>query len=583
MLAMIITGVALLFVLIGVIASVSKSVTDSPATPVTANAVLVMDIGEQLHEQGMYNSLSAVMGGDNYTPGLFDILRAIKHAGTDNNIRGMLLRINPTSNGWATLAQVRMALEDFKATGKFIYAYGETIRQKPYYLAGVADSVYLNPVGYMEMKGFSTSINFYKKTLEKLEVEPQIFYAGEFKSASEPFREDKMSEPNRLQLGRIQQSIWDDYVTAVADHTGATTEAIHQWTTVRPGYAPAEALNHQLVDGILYWDEVEGRMAVKTDKKPDQRINYIRMNEYAGRVTTRKSSNDNKIAVLLAEGDIVDGEPSAAYEIGSAEIIRHIRRLKQQEQIKAVVLRINSRGGSAMASEVILRELRLLQEKKPLIISMGDIAASGGYYMAAYADSIFAMPNTITGSIGVFTMFFHAGQLMSNKLGITTDQVKNAPFADFPSYSRPMNKQEKDIVQSYIDSLYLTFKSRVAEGRNMNMEQVETIARGRVWTGNDALSLGLVDGLGSLDRAIQSAAWKAGLSSWQVVSYPEPVDQIALLLRQMKSSGLSGSEALLALTREPSGSIRELLRQLQSLADINGKAMMVMPFQLDIR
>lgn len=579
MLAMVITGVLLILVVIGMIVGATKSVTEEPATTVNANSVLVIDVNKTIHERSESNSFAALSDGSSFTPGLFDITRTLDYAQTDNQIKGILLKVEGSPSGWATMQQLRDALERFTESKKFIFAYAENITQKSYYIANVADAVYLNPVGSFELKGLASQLPFFKGTLDKLEVKPEIFYAGQFKSATEPFRSDKMSEPNKVQIRAYQNDVWNTFLKTVITKTGADSATAHNWAATGAVQFPVEALNKKLIDGMLYWDEVESRILAKLGKKENEKISYINIDEYASYARSKRKIDNNKIAVLYAEGDIVDGEAVQDRQIASKNMTEEIRRIKKNDKVKAVVLRINSGGGSALASEVILRELKLLREKKPIIVSMGDVAASGGYYVSCMADSIFAMPTTLTGSIGVFTMLFNTENLLKNKFGITFDEVKNSEFADFPSFTRPLSANEVQKMQAGVDTIYETFKSRVALGRNMSMPAVDSIAQGRVWTGEDARAIGLVDGLGDLNRALLSAARLAKVTDYQIVTYPEPIDEFQSMLRRFKKAGTSTSITNAMIVKELEEEY-QWIRSLKNLYRMNGKAQMTLPWQL---
>lgn len=583
LLAMVVAGVIVIGIIIGSIVSlVSKASSDEGVDKLKANSVLVIDLSKRLHEQGESNSFAAFSSGSPYNAGLYDAVRAIDHARTDNNIKGILVKLNPSPNGWATMQQLRSALADFKSSGKFLYAYGEDITQGGYYIASVTDSVYLNPVGGFELKGFATVIPFFKGTLDKLELKPEIYYAGKFKSATEPFRAEKISEPNRLQITQYLHGFWSEFVNAAAQHTHADTATVAQWANSGAIQFPGDALKNKLVDGLLYADEVEDRLRAKTGQAAKDDIKYISLDDYMENVKRDRRLNEQKIAVLFAEGNIVDGEQNDDYEIASRTMAENIRKIAKNDKIKAVVLRVNSPGGSALASEVILRELQLLRKKKPLIVSMGDYAASGGYYISCQADSIFAMPNTITGSIGVFSMLFSTQDLMKNKLGVTFDEVKTGPYADFPSTTRTLSAEEGQRMQNSVDNIYGIFKSRVSEGRKISAADVDSIAQGRVWTGTDALKIHLVDGLGDLNRAIRSAAAMAKVSDYQVSTYPEPVDKLESLLRKFKGNKAAAAAMQSAMQSEM-GEEYEWYRRAKELRSMNGKALMQMPYNVEIR
>jgi protease-4 len=581
LLAMVVLGIIIFSFLIGMLVSVSKSFTDKEEKK-TKGGVLVIDLGKNIHEQGQTNTLAALMDGPSYEAGLYDITKALARAKTDADIKGIYLKLNRTPNGWSELQQLRLALLDFKTSGKFIYAYGENVTQGSYFAATAADSIYVNPAGDFELKGLSTTLAFLKGTLNKLELEPQIFYAGKFKSATEPFREEKMTEPNRQQIQAIQKGLWNEYLAGAAQYTQTDAATINDLAVAGTVQFPSDALKYKMVAGLLYQDEVEARIRKKTGDKEGKEINYVSINDYVSKTKSDEKYSSTKIAVLFADGDIVDGDQKNERMIASKTFSEEIRKVKNNDNIKAVVLRINSPGGSALASEVILRELVLLRQKKPVVVSMGNYAASGGYYIASMADSIFAMPNTITGSIGVFGMMFNMDKLMKNKLGVTFDGVKNTPYADLPTATRSLTPEEAKRMQASVDTIYMRFKTHVANGRKLSLSDVDTIAQGRVWTGADAKDIGLVDGLGGLDRAILSASRIAKLRNYKVVSYPEPTDKFNLLLKQF-SDDSRAKEAMKAAIKEELGKGYDWYEQIRSLTKMNGKAMMAMPFLIEVQ
>ncbi len=582
LLAMIIAGVIIVGLIMGaIIGLVAKaSSSEGKETKINSASILVIDVAKKYHEQGMNNSFASFSNESSYSSGLYDLTQAIKYAKTDDKIKGILLKLGGSANGWATLQQLHMALVDFKTSGKAIYAYGESISQGAYYVASAADSIYLNPVGSIEIKGFATVMPFFKTTLEKLEIQPEIYYAGKFKSATEPFRADKISDPNRLQIQAYQHDLWSEFASAAAKHARTDTPTINQWTATDAIQFPQDAVKYKLVDGLLYWDEVEQRLRTKTGQKEKEEVKYVNVDDYRNNVKSGSKISENKIAILFAEGDIADGEQEDDYQIGSKTLVESIRKLKDNDKIKAVVLRVNSPGGSGLASDIILRELNLLKAKKPLIVSMGDYAASGGYFIACHADSIFALPNTITGSIGVFSVLFNFQGLLKNKLGVTFDGVKTAPYADFPTVSRPLSPEEGARMQASIDTFYSMFKSRVSLGRKISVGDVDSIAQGRVWTGRAALNIHLIDALGNLDRAILSASRMAKITDYKVVTYPEPGDKLDALMRRFK--GNSASAMMSTAIKEQLGSDYEWYKQVAGLRKMNGKAMMAMPFLINV-
>lgn len=580
-LAIIISGVVLFGLFIASIASLSKAFSreEDGNAKVSEKTVLVMDLEDVIHERGMRNSFASITGDPAYQAGVYDLLKALKHAQTDSKVHGMLIKTSMSPNGQATLEQLREGLAQFRAAGKFVYAYGEVIPQKSYFLASVADSIFLNPAGFPELNGLSTQLAFFKGTLQKLDIEPEIFYAGKFKSATEPFRTDKMSEPNRQQIRALQRGIWDSYLMAISEHTRTDTGTIQQWVRNGSIQFASDAVRVRMVDRLAYWDEVEHTIRKKLGSKEKDEIAYTDVSEYASTVRTIGATGGDRIALLCAEGEIVDGESSEDYQIASSDFIEEVRKIRNNERIKAVVLRVNSPGGSALASDVIWRELQLLKARKPLIVSMGDYAASGGYYISSIADSIFAMPTTITGSIGVFSMFFSLEKMLNNKLGVTMDEEKNAPYAGFPSVAKTLNEGERKRMQSFVDTIYANFKSRVATGRKLSEATVDSIAQGRVWTGRDALTIGLVDGLGNLDRAFAAAAAKAKLKDYKISTYPSPTDRFEMLFKRMSDKNAQSAIVINQLKQELGTDI-SWMQQFSRLRRIRGKAQMAMPYDV---
>jgi len=580
LLAMIVTGVIIFGVFIGlIVAAVKNTAKTETQTTVADNSVLTIDLSDAMHERSERNSLAVFANGDENNAGVYDAIKALREAKDDSKIKGILIKLNPSRNGWATMQQMRGAIADFRKSGKFVYAYGENITQGAYYMATAADSIFLNPMGDMELKGFATTLAFFKGTLEKLELEPEIFYAGKFKSATEPFRADKMSDANRIQVAEFQKDFWSEFLNAASTFSKQDTTTLYQLAASGAIEFPQDALKNKLVSNLLYWDQVEDRIKAKTGGKEKDKVKYVSLSEYAATMDDG-IAGDERVAVLYAEGSIVDGESDDDYQIASQNMIEQIRKLRNNDKVKAVVLRVNSGGGSALASEVILRELQLLKAKKPLVASMGDVAASGGYYILCQADSIFALPNTITGSIGVFTMMFNSEKLMRNKLGVTFDGVKNAPYADFPNGTRALTADEAAKVQRSVDNIYMIFKGRVANGRKMDIALVDSFAQGRVWSGTDALGINLVDGLGDLDRAIASAASLAKLKDYDVVTYPEPVDKFESLMRRFKGNNASVAEQMV---KAEFGREYDWYKQLKELRNMNGAAMAMMPFSMETK
>ncbi|MFM2305729.1 MAG: hypothetical protein RLZZ367_398 [Bacteroidota bacterium] len=518
-----------IFILIGMAASAGK---ETKAT-VAANSILKLDLNYQIPEQSSDNPFAGVSV---FNPklskkaiGLTEIKECIAKAKTDDNIKGIYIELGLNDNGLATLDVIRQALIDFKKSKKFVYAYGEVLNQKSYYLATAADQIYLNPNGGMELKGFGREIMYYKGLFEKLGIEVQDFHCGAFKSAIEPFVRDNMSEPNRQQLLHIYGDIYRQFITSIGSERKIDTAEVNTIVNNLLAESPQKSVELKLIDGALYYDQVLDKLKEKVaiDKKKD--LEVIELEKYASTLEHDLTA-ENKIAVVYAQGDIVDGEGKDG-EIGGETYAKLIRKLRTDEKVKAIVLRVNSPGGSALASDVMWRELVLAKKEKPLIVSFGDVAASGGYYIACTGDRIFAESNTITGSIGVFGLLPNARKMFNDKLGITFDEVEVTKHGVLGGITKPLDAEEAAFAQRNVEKTYREFKERVATGRSavkkdvngvpFDTAYVETIAQGRVWTGNQAITNGLVDEIGGLDKAIAYAAQKANLKEYRTKAYPE--------------------------------------------------------------
>ncbi len=515
-----IVAMLIFFGIIGLVASSSeKEVT------LEKNSILHLDLnGRTLVERTsdedlVFGSFTDPFGGEN-TAGLVNLKKAIAEAKTNENIKGIYLNAGLFGAGQAGLLELREALIDFKTSGKFIVAYDEAYSEGGYFLASVADEIYLNPLGGIDFNGFSSEGIFLKGFFEKVGIKPEVFRVGEFKSAVEPFILDKMSPENRLQTQYFLDDINNHALELIAKSRGIAQDSlvrINQQMLVRK---PKDAVTYKLATALKYEDEVHSILKEKLGLKEDDQIETINATDLGGMAKSKNITSSNRIAVILAEGDIVDGNAEGA--ISSEKFAKEIRKARKDENIKAIVLRVNSPGGSILASEVIWREMSEAKKVKPVIVSMGEVAASGGYYIAAPADTIVAQPNTITGSIGIFGILFNVQELVNNKLGVTTDVVSTGELSDFGNMARPLTEVERTIIQSSVEDGYETFISRVAEGRGMHPDSVRKVASGRVWTGTQAKARGLVDVLGGLDTAIGIAAAKikAG-EDYRVLYYPE--------------------------------------------------------------
>lgn len=582
LLALVVAGVIFFiafFSLVG--AAVSSTISQKETVTIKDNSVLILDMSQPIHELGQDNALAIFSGQSSLPYGLIDILNSLKEAKGDNKIKGIYLKVGGAANGWATMQQLRDGLKDFKKSGKFIYAYGDMIPQRDYYVASVADSIFINPLGSVELKGLSSGITFFKGAMDKLGIKPEIFYCGQFKSATEPFRMEKMSDPNRKQLAALQSDMWSEMLQAVSEHTKTDTATIFNWVKNGNIQTANDAITYKLADGLRYKDEIESLIKSKEGLKETEKIHLTSMDDYV-KALPMKIGN-NKIAILVAEGEIIDGDANGKSSVIADEtLIKDIHKISDDDNIKAVVMRVNSPGGSALASEKILHELLLLKKKKPLVVSMGDLAASGGYYISCKADSIFALQNTITGSIGVFGMMFNTQELFNNKLGVTFDVEKNAPYADFPDMNRPMTDQEKKFMQNGVDTIYKIFKTHVAEGRKLDIAYVDSIGQGRVWTGAAALQNKLIDAFGGLDRALQSAATLAKVTDYSVVTYPVVKDKVQQILEMI--NGKSDKEALAKTIAENQiSSDFKWYNTIKTLLNNKTRTWMMMPFVPEVK
>jgi protease-4 len=515
-----IVAMLIFFGIIGLVASSSeKEVT------LEKNSILHLDLNgrtlvERTSEEDLvFGSFLDPFGGEN-TAGLVNLKKAIGEAKTNENVKGIYVNAGLIGAGQAGLLELREALIDFKESGKFIVAYDEAYSEGGYFLASVADEIYLNPLGGIDFNGFSSEGIFLKGFFEKVGIKPEVFRVGEFKSAVEPYILDKMSPENRLQTQYFLDDINNHALELIAKSRGIAQDSLVRINHQMLVRKPKDAVTYKLATALKYEDEVHSILKEKLGLKEDDQISTINATDLGGMAKSKNITSSNRIAVILAEGEIVDGNADGA--ISSEKFAKEIRKARKDENIKAIVLRVNSPGGSILASEVIWREMSEAKKVKPVIVSMGEVAASGGYYIAAPADTIVAQPNTITGSIGIFGILFNVQELVNDKLGVTTDVVSTGELSDFGNMARPLTEVERTIIQSSVEDGYETFISRVAEGRGMHPDSVRKVASGRVWTGTQAKARGLVDVLGGLDTAIGIAAAKikAG-EDYRVVYYPE--------------------------------------------------------------
>jgi len=520
-LSMVIIFIICFVIIVGAISSIDSDKT----VIVSNNSVLFLNLDQAITERtpkNPFGNLPIVGSEEKDGIGLNDFIKALQKAKTDDNIKCIYLNVSSPNAGYATLREVRNALIDFKKSHKKIIAYSEVYTQGAYYLASVADKVYLNPEGALEFKGFSSELTFFKGTLEKVGVEMQVIRVGNYKSAVEPFILDKMSDYNRKQVTAYVGGLYNTFLSDIALSRNIQKDSLYAIADNYKVQQPQDAVNFKMIDALKYKDQILEELKGLSGRTRGENIRSVSINDYAKNNTDTGEGKD-KVAVIYANGEISGGEGSDN-QIGSERISRAIRKARLDDDIKAVVLRVNSPGGSALASDVIWREIVLTKKEKPVIASFGDVAASGGYYIGCAADSIFVQPNTITGSIGVFGIIPNFQNLMTNKLGITFDGVKTGKYSDIMATNRPMTEGERFIIQNELNRIYSGFVSRVADGRKKSKAYIDSIGGGHVWIGTDAVQIGLADRIGSFNDAIKAAAKKAKLKKYKVVEYPDVID-----------------------------------------------------------
>jgi protease-4 len=562
-------------IIVGMVAAIGSS----PSAVITSGSVLRLNMGAVSDSPSAspldgfdFQSMSVVPRTT-----LLKTIQAIQAAAADDRIEGIYINLDENASvSLAALEEIRAEIEKFKESGKFVVAYQEAYGQIAYWFASVADKVYTNPAGGMQWTGLSASVMFYKGLLDKLGIEPVVVRHGSFKSAVEPFILDGMSPENRLQYEKMTGTLWGMVVEQVATSRGVAASDLQTWADELAIDSPAAAVEKGLVDSLCYEDEVMDKIAALAGVEDDKDPKIVSLGDYISQVTATNATSKNKIAVIYAEGSIVSGKGGQG-EVGSVSLVERIKKAREDEGTVAVVLRINSPGGSALASEVMWRELELLKAEKPLIVSMGALAASGGYYIASPADAIYANRSTLTGSIGVFGLFANVGGALKDKLGVTTDVVNTGRYSDIGSMYRSPSQAELDYIQKSIEEVYGTFVGHVADGRNMTAEAVDNIGQGRVWAGGDALEIGLIDGYGGLVEALSLAADRVGVADdfriWEVTGEGSPFDALF--------SGFSASIRSWALKDELGDAFRhyEYLRGMTNESGVQAR----LPYVVDIQ
>lgn len=527
LIAMVLMAVLLVFVIAGLSAEEQVQVKE--------NTVLHLKLDGQINEQQIENPLADlnIPGADEQNTGLIELKSAIAHAMDDPNIKGIVLEIDQLVTYYATLEELRQSLATFKESGKWVISYNELYTEGAYYLASVSDEVFLNPYGDLDFNGLSAGFMSFKKLLDKMEIKPQVFRVGDFKSAVEPFLLEKMSDENRLQLTEMIESIHAtmlDDISASRNISPSQLKEISDKMLVRNA---DDAVAYGLVDSLVYKDQFDQLIKQRVGDK----VNYMGYKSYRKSYSNYVSSQ-NEIAVIVAEGTIMPGKSNRSQGIiGADTFVEEIRKARENEKVKAIVLRVNSPGGEPRASDMIWREVQLAKQVKPVIGSMGDLAASGGYYISMGCDTIVAQESTITGSIGIFGIMFDMSEFLNNKIGITFDEVKTGNFGELYTVTRPLTSQEKEIIQADLNSFYDTFVTKANEGRNLSKEEILKIAGGRVWTGVQAKANGLIDVLGGINEAIDIAVTKSKVGDdYKVKYYPVQKPFIEELFSQVEEN-----------------------------------------------
>lgn len=524
--SMVLISILYIVMLISMVATLSSTMNET--TTIKDNSILKVNLTQGIAERVVETPFDKF---NNYNSqiGLNDILASIKHAAADPKIKGIYLNSASVGASPATAKEIHDALLAFKKSGKFIYAYSDMLTQNGYYLASVADKIILNPAGGLDFKGYAFQIMFYKGLIDKLDVDVQVLRHGQFKSAVEPYMLDKMSEANREQMTVLSNSLWDVLISDISASRRIPADSLNAIADNLLCSTPEDALRLKMVDQLGYPGDMEKLLKSKVNAGEKDDLNFVTIGKYKKTIKNDTKAAD-KIAVVYAVGEIQDGKGDNSRGIFSESFIKEFKKAYKDKDVKAIVLRINSPGGSALASENIWREIENAKKAGKIVVtSMGDYAASGGYYIACNSDYIIAQPNTLTGSIGVFGMVPSFQNFLKNKLGITVDGVKTNAHADYGTGMRALDETEMASIQNSIEQIYGTFTKRVSDGRKMTVAQVDSIGQGRVWAGSDAIRIGLVDKLGSLDDAIAKAAQLANLSNYSLAYYPKQTDWFTML------------------------------------------------------
>ena len=572
-------GSALMLIILFIILIWTIGSSSQSTVTVKPKSVLYMDLSYDIPERTSSDNLSSVLGSlqnkNADMSGMNDIIANIDYAKNDPNISGIFLEMSSVGTSPANIEEIRNHIISFRESGKFVITYSETMAQNAYYLATAGNEIYINPDGMLDIHGMASQIMFYKHLLDKLDIEIQIIRGpnNKFKSAVEPYFLDKMSDANREQMEKLLNSIWFKIVSDINVSRGINIQRINELAdNLALTFDAGVALDEGFVDGLAYRDEIIARIKDLADIEKSGKINVVTNSQYASARPEPKAKAD-KIAVIYANGQIIDGDGDDA-TIGSTTLSKAIREARENKKVKAIVMRVNSPGGSALASEVIRREVELAKAEKPFIISMGNYAASGGYWISSEGDYIFADPTTLTGSIGVFGTFPNAKKFLNETVGLTFDVAKTNKNADFGSITEPLTDYQKAMLQKYVGKTYNDFTALVARTRGLRQSYVDSIGQGRVWTGADALELGLVDELGGLDKAIEYAANKANLKDYSIKNYPKQKDLMETLL-----SGNLTEPYTKSLIKNRLGSNYTYIETFENVSRLNG-IQALMPFMI---
>ncbi|MDR1006032.1 MAG: signal peptide peptidase SppA [Bacteroidales bacterium] len=581
-LGILISAVLFIIAIIGVISAVVAS--SEPDVQIADNSVLVLNLDKPIYDREV-NDFSAafdVLSGEiDMRPsiGLTEFLEVVKKAKTDDKIKAIMLDVSVLqANGWATVEEMRNALADFKTSGKKVYAYSDLCMQNTYYLLSVADSIYINPAGMIMLTGLGAEVMYFKDMLAKFDIDVDLIRPSNnaYKSAGEPYIANKMSDANREQIKTYLNSIWGHIAANIADSRKISLDVLNDKVANLDAFLPQDALEAKLVDKLTFRTDVEELIAkqVKAKSGNQGKVTFVKYLKYRNSMPVITTSQKENIAIVYAFGEVKQGK-GGDLSIGNETLVRAIRKAVDNKRVKAIVLRVNSPGGSAIASEEITNEVIKATKIKPVIVSMGDLAASAGYEISSNATKIVASPTTLTGSIGVFGMSPNFGKLLRNKLGIVFDTVQTHANSVMLSVTKPMSKQGRMVMQRNVENFYQNFIEKVAQGRGLKKDFVDSIARGRVWTGADAKALGLVDEIGGLNKAIETAAKQANLKSYGIVSYPSQKDFVSQIL-----NAASGNDDIKLYGNNPSKA-SNLFRQLQDISEMQG-VQKRLPFVLTI-